>query len=132
MLTTINDVKLYTGYDVTNALISRAQAIIEIFIGRDEIDVQDVSDLVILNKMTAYQTAYMLENEDIVFKQVALSSQSQTDSNVTYDKSMNAPYIAPLAVLAAAGLSFNKSRSYKTGRIFQFGPKDRASLWRNN
>lgn len=132
MLTTINDVKLYTGYDVTNALISRAQAIIEIFIGRDEIDVQDVSDLVILNKMTAYQTAYMLENEDIVFKQVALSSQSQTDSNVTYDKSMNSPYIAPLAVLAAAGLSFNKSRSYKTGRIFQFGPKDRASLWRNN
>lgn len=132
MFTTINDVKLYTGYDVNNALVARAQAIIEIFIGRDEIDIQDVNDLAILNKMTAYQSAYMLENEDIVFKQVALSSQSQTDSNVTYDKAMNAPYIAPLAVLAASGLSFNKSRSYKTGRIFQFGPKDRGSLWRNN
>lgn len=132
MFTTINDVKLYTGYDVNNALVARAQAIIEIFIGRDEIDIQDVADLVILNKMTAYQTAYMLENEDIVFKQVALTSQGQTDSNITYDKSMLAPYIAPLAVLAANGLSFNKSRSYKTGRIFQFGPKDRGSLWRNN
>lgn len=132
MFTTTNDVKLYTGYDVTDALISRAQSIIEIYIGRDEIDIQDVSDRVILNKMTAYQAAYMLENEDIVFKQVALNTQAQTDSNVTYDKSMNAPFIAPLAVLAANGLSFNKSRSYKTGRTFQFGPKDRRSLWRNN
>ena len=132
MLTTINDVKLYTGYDVTNALIARAQSIIEIFVGRDEIDIQDVSDLVILNKMTAYQTAYMLENEDMVFKQVALTSQGQTDALINYDRSMLAPFIAPLAVMAANGLSFNKSRSYKTGRIFQFGPKDRKSLWRNN
>jgi hypothetical protein len=31
-----------------------------------------------------------------------------------------APYMAPLAVIAANGLSFNKSRSYKTGRIFQW------------
>jgi hypothetical protein len=32
---------------------------------------------------------------------------------------MFSPFIAPLAVMAAAGLSFNKSRSYKTGSIFQ-------------
>lgn len=132
MFTTVNDVKLYTGYDVTDPLIARAQSIIEIFIGRDEIDVQDVSDRVILNKMTAYQTAYMLENEDMVFKQVALTSQGQTDALINYDRNFLAPFIAPLAVMAANGLSFNKSRSYKTGRVFQFGPKDRASLWRNN
>jgi hypothetical protein len=132
MFTTINDVKLYTGYDVTNAIITRAQSIIEIYVGRDEIDIEDVSDKIILNKMTAYQAAYMLENEDMVFKQVALTAQGQTDSNITFDKSMLAPFMSPLAVLAANGLSFNKSRSYKTGKIFQWGPKDRRSLWRNN
>lgn len=132
MFTTINDVKLYTGYDVTNALIARAQALIEIYIGRDEIDIEDVSDKIILNKMTAYQTVYMLENEDIVFKQVALTSQGQTDALINYDRNMLAPFMAPLAVIAANGLSFNKSRAYKTGKIFQWGPKDRRSLWRNN
>lgn len=132
MFTTINDVKLYTGYDVSNALIARAQSIIEIFIGRDEIEIDSVTDQIILNKMTAYQTAYMLENEDMVFKQVALTSQGQTDALINYDRSMLAPFIAPLAVMAANGLSFNKSRSYSTGRIFQWGPKDSRSRWRNN
>ena len=130
MFTTINDVKLFTNYDVTNAIITRAQSIIEIFVGVDEIDVESVSDLAILNKMTAYQAAYMLENEDMIFKQVALTSQGQTDSNINYDRTMLAPYLSPLAVMASKGLSFNKSRSYVTGKIFQTNP--RTGLWRKN
>jgi hypothetical protein len=69
--------------------------------------------------MVSYQTAYMLENEDIVFKQAALTSQGQTDALINFNRDMFSPFIAPLAVMAAAGLSFNKSRSYKTGSIFQ-------------
>jgi hypothetical protein len=69
--------------------------------------------------MVSYQTAYMLENEDLVFKQAALTSQGQTDSMVNFDTRMMAPFLAPLAVFASVGLSFNKSRSYKTGSIFQ-------------
>ena len=119
MLSTISSVKEYTGYDVTLPLILRAQAIIEMFVGKDEIDVEKPSDFLVLDKMVSYQTAYMLENEDIVFKQAALTSQGQTDALINFNRDMFSPFIAPLAVMAAAGLSFNKSRSYKTGSIFQ-------------
>ena len=119
MLSTISSVKEYTGYDVTLPLILRAQAIIEMFVGKDEIDVENPSDFLLLDKMVSYQTAYMLENEDIVFKQAALTSQGQTDALINFNREMFSPFIAPLAVMAAAGLSFNKSRSYKTGSIFQ-------------
>jgi len=119
MLSTISSVKEYTGYDVTLPLILRAQAIIEMFVGKDEIDVENPSDFLLLDKMVSYQTAYMLENEDIVFKQAALTSQGQTDALINFNREMYSPFIAPLAVMAAAGLSFNKSRSYKTGSIFQ-------------
>jgi hypothetical protein len=119
MLSTISSVKEYTGYDVTLPLILRAQAIIEMFVGKDEIDIEHPSDFLLLDKMVSYQTAYMLENEDLVFKQAALTSQGQTDSIVNFDTRMMAPFMAPLAVFASVGLSFNKSRSYKTGSIFQ-------------
>jgi len=119
MLSTVSSVKEYTGYDVTLPLILRAQAIIEMFVGKDEIDIEHPSDFLLLDKMVSYQTAYMLENEDIVFKQAALTSQGQTDALINFNREMYSPFIAPLAVLAAAGLSFNKSRSYKTGSIFQ-------------
>ena len=119
MLSTISSVKEYTGYDVTLPLILRAQAIIEMFVGKDEIDIEHPSDFLLLDKMVSYQTAYMLENEDIVFKQAALTSQGQTDALINFNRDMFSPFIAPLAVMAAAGLSFNKSRSYKTGSIFQ-------------
>jgi hypothetical protein len=129
MFSTINSVTEYTGYTVTLDLIKRAQAIIEIYIGKDEIDIENPSDLLLLDKMTAYQAAYMLENEDLVYKQIATPSVNLGGSIQNFDTKMNAPYIAPLAVLAANGLSFNKSRSYKTGRIFQWNsiPK-----WRQN
>ncbi len=129
MLSTINSVKEYTGYDVTLPLISRAQAIIEIFIGKDEIDVENPSDLLLLDKMVAYQAAYMLENEELVFKQIAANSVNIGGTVQNFDTKMMAPYIAPLAVMAANGLSFNKSRSFRTGRIFQVSPK---RYWRND
>ena len=119
MLSTVNSVKEYTGYDVTLPLIMRAQALIEVYIGRDEIEIESPSDLILLDKMVSYQTAYMLENEDIIFKQAALTSQGQTDALVNFDVRMMSPFMSPLAIIAANGLSWNKSRSYRTGKIFQ-------------
>jgi hypothetical protein len=121
MISTVNSVRLYTGYDVTLDLILRAQALIEVYIGRNEIDIEAPSDLLILDKMVSYQTAYMLENEDIVFKQAALTSQGQTDAMVNFDIRMMSPFMSPLAIIAANGLSWNRSRSYRTGKIFQRG-----------
>jgi hypothetical protein len=120
MFSTVNSVQEYTGYEVTLDLIKRAQGIVEIFIGKDEIDVENPSDLLLLDKMTAYQAVYMLENEDLVFKQIASPSLNLGGSIQSFDTKMMAPYMAPLAVIAANGLSFNKSRSYKTGRVFQW------------
>jgi hypothetical protein len=119
MFSTVNSVKEYTGYDVALDLIKRAQAIVEIYIGRDEIDILDPADLLLLDKITSYQTAYMLENEEIVFKQIALSSASSENNNQNYDTKMSSPFIAPLAVLASKGLTFKRSKSFRTGRIFQ-------------
>jgi hypothetical protein len=129
MLSTINSVKEYTGYDVTLPLIKRAQAIIEMFVGKDEIDIEHPSDFLLLDKMVSYQTAYMLENEDLVFKQAALTSQGQTDALVNFNTRLHSPFIAPLAVYASIGLSFNKSRSYRTGKIFQVS---KISDWKKN
>lgn len=108
--------------------IKRAQAIIEIFVGKDEIEIDNPADLILLDKMVSYQSAYMIENEEVIFKQAALTSQGQTDSLVNFDTRMLSPFIAPLAVMAATGLSFNRSRSYKTGKIFQFS---KITKWRN-
>lgn len=120
MLSTVNSVKEYTGYDVSLDLVKRAQAIIEIYVGKDEIDVENPSDLLVLDKMVSFQAAYMLENEDIVYKQIAATSVGAGDSAQNYNSSMNAPFIAPLAVLAASALSFRKGRSIKTGKIFNW------------
>lgn len=120
MLSTVSSVKEYTGYDVTLPLILRAQAIVEMYVGKDEIDVESPSDLLLLDKIVAYQTAYMLENEDMIFKQAALTSQGQTDALINFNRDMHSPFIAPLAVLAAKGLSWTKARSIKTGKIFQW------------
>ena len=120
MFTTVNSVKEYTDADVTMPLIKRAQAVIEVFIGKDEIDIDNPSDLLLLDKMTAYQSAYMLDNEGIVYTQIASNSVGAGDSAQNFNAAMSAPFIAPLAVFAAKGLSFRKPRSIKTGKIFQW------------
>jgi len=123
MFTTANNVKEYTNLDVSLDLIKRAQSIIEIYIGRDEIDVESPSDLLVLDKMTAYQAAYMFENEEIIYKQIAVTSAGAGDSSQNFDGNYSAPFIAPLAVIAARALSFNRTRSIKTGKIFQWNRK---------
>jgi len=119
MFSTVNSVKEYTGYDVSLDLIKRAQAIVEIYIGRDEIDIQSPSDFLLLDKITSYQTAYMLESEDIVFKQIASNTIGSGGSTQSFNTQMDSPYIAPLAVLASKGLTFKRSKSFRTGKIFQ-------------
>ena len=120
MFTTVNRVLELTNETVDLALVKRAQAIVEIYIGKAEIDIENPNDLILLDKITAYQAAYMLGNEDIVYKHIASLSVSTGDSVQNYDTKMNAPWIAPLAVLAAQKLSFKKPRSIKTGKIFQW------------
>lgn len=131
MFTSVAHTKQITGKDVDLALLNRAQSIIEAFIGKVEANIEDANDLQLLGKATAYQAAYMQENEAIVYEQIALTSGGQTDSRTDFDQDMFAPFIAPLAVLALKSLSFKRSRSVQTGKMFQISDKYLAKyLWR--
>ena len=118
MFTTITEVKTITGKIVKADLIQRAQYAIESYVGKFEASITNTKDLQILKRATAYQSAYMLNNEDIVFEQMAVSTTMQNDASTTFKQGDTvSPFIAPMAVMACSKLSFFKSRSIKTGRI---------------
>jgi hypothetical protein len=118
MFTTTAQVKTITGKIVNAGLIERAQYAIEAYVGKFETDVTDTKDLEILKRAVAYQSAYMLNNEDIVFEQMAVSTTMQNDASTTFKSGDSvSPFIAPMAVMVCSKLSFVKSRSIKTGPI---------------
>jgi hypothetical protein len=61
----------------------------------------------------------MIDNEEVVFKQIALDSAGSGDTLQNYDITMSSPFIAPLTVLASKGLTWKRSKSFRTGKIFQ-------------
>jgi hypothetical protein len=118
MFATTTQVFNLTSANVNESLISRAQSIIEVYVGRLEEYVTNDDDLEYLKRAVAYQAAYMLNNEDIVFEQIAASTISQNDSVVTFKSGdQNSPWIAPLAIMACKRLSFLKTRFIRTGKI---------------
>ena len=118
MFTTTTQVKTITGKIVNAGLVERAQYAIEAYVGKFETAVTDTNDLEILKRAVAYQSAYMLNNEDIVFEQMAVSTTMQNDASTTFKPGDRvSPFIAPMAVMVCSKLSFVKSRSIKTGPI---------------
>lgn len=120
MLATTNDVKDITGKVVNNQLLSRAQYVIEAYVGKFEDEVENEKDIEILKRAISYQSAYMLNNEDIVYEQMSVSTTGQNDAYTTFkpnDKA--APWIAPMAVMICNKLSFLRTRSVRTGKISQ-------------
>lgn len=122
MFTTVDEVKELTDYDVDVALIGRAQAIVESYIGRVEVQIENGYDLMLLGRATAYQAAYMKDNADTVFEQVALIQISQLGQAMTLRQDGATPWVAPLTVLTCQRLSWNRMRSVKTGSIFAAVP----------
>lgn len=118
MFTTVEQVKDLTGFDVTEDLVFKAQAIVEAFSGRYEVDVKIAKDREVLGKSTAYQAAYMLENYDTIFHQVALTSLAAPDQTMVLDVTLGAPYLAPLAVITLRGLSDRGTRTVRLGSTF--------------
>ena len=120
MFTTINDVKTITGKIVKADLVERAQYIVEAYVGKIESEVTSEKDIEILRRAVAYQSAYMLNNEDVVFEQMAVSTTMQNDASTTFKQGDKvSPFIAPMVVIVCNTLSFIKSRSITTGKIFQ-------------
>lgn len=129
MFTTPEFVLDITGYTVTSEDVTKAQAILEAYIGKIEQDITDPRDLSILAKATAYQVSYMKNNFNRTFEQAALSQIVQNSNVVTFKAGDDtSPWIAGLTKLACKHLSWRKSRSISTGRIFQAY----ASRWYQN
>jgi hypothetical protein len=117
MFTTATEVKTITGKIVDAALVARAQYVIEAYIGKFEAEVTDTKDEEILKRAVAYQSAYMLNNEDIVYEQMAVSTTGQNEAYTTFKPGdTTSPFIAPLAVMICNKLSFLRSRSVYTGK----------------
>lgn len=120
MFVTTAQVKTITNKVVDAALIQRAQYTIEAYIGKFESEVTNTRDIEILKRATAYQAAYMVNNEDIVFEQMSVSTTGQNDAYTTFKQNDSAsPFIAPMAVMICNRLSFIRSRSIKTGKMSQ-------------
>jgi hypothetical protein len=118
MFANTNDVKNITGKIVNNQLVTRAQYVIETFVGKLEVDVTKTRDIELLKRAVSYQCAYMNDNEDIVYEQMAVSTTGQNDAYTTFKPGdTNAPWIAPLAIMTCKKLSFIKSRSIVTGKM---------------
>jgi hypothetical protein len=117
MFTTATEVKTITGKIVDAALVARAQYVIEAYIGKFEADISEENDEEILKRAVAYQAAYMLNNEDIVYEQMAVSTTGQNEAYTTFKPGDTAsPFIAPLAVMICNRLSFIRTRSVYTGK----------------
>ena len=128
MFATINDVKDITGKIVNAELVARAQYAIEAYVGKFELDITKTKDVEIMRRAVSYQSAYMLNNEDIVFEQMAVSTTGQSDAYTTFKPGdTSAPFISPMAVMICSRLSFMKLRSVKTGKISE---QIVASDWR--
>lgn len=118
MFTTINEVKTITGKNVKSDLIERAQYVIESYVGKFESEVTNTNDIEILKRAVAYQSAYMLNNEDVVFEQMSIQTTTQNDSSTTFKPGdAVSPFVSPMAVMVCKKLSFMRSRSIKTGKI---------------
>ena len=125
MFTNVAEVKDITGVDVERDDITRAQHVIEVFVGRNESEVSGADDVALMAKAVAYQAVYMKSNYDRVLEQAAIKQFGQMDSQMTLDTDMAAPFIAPLAVFALRNLSWRRSRSIKTGAMFGRGMRGR-------
>lgn len=120
MFVTTTQVKTITGKVVNAGLVERAQYAIEAYVGKFEADVEDIRDLEILKRATAYQAAYMLNNEDVVYEQMAVSTTMQGEASTTFKAGDKiSPFIAPMAVMMCDKLSFMRARSIYTGKVSQ-------------
>lgn len=114
MFTTPEKVLDYTGYEVTNEEIWRAQIVIEAFVGRTEDEITESRDIRVMERATVFQAAYMSKNYNMVYEEIWLSRIRGTD----FDWSLmndSAPFLAPMAAHALRNLSWKRSRSVHIG-----------------
>lgn len=130
MFATVNRTKELTGYDVTEELLGQAQAIIESYVGRLEVEVTKATDLELLARATAYQAAYMKNDTVRIFEQMAVSQISQFGASVTFrGNDLASPFVAPQAVMACQRLSWKRIRSVRIGSVYDVPTEPEQNRW---
>lgn len=112
MIATANDVLDITGYSADDTDIRRAQAIVEVYAGKTEELITNVSDLAWMRYAVAWQVAYMSSDENSVYEQANVQTLTQNDTMIAFGDKDYA--ISPLAQKAVSRLSWNRSRSIPT------------------
>lgn len=128
MFITPEQAKKLTNKELPADLIYRAQNVLESYIGKTESEIKSGKDKILMARAVAYQAAYMKDNEDVVYEQIAVKTAGAGTNFQNLDTDKDAPWIAPLAFLTIKSLSFKKSRGIRTGRIFQYPP---FTTWRS-
>lgn len=112
MIASVDEVFEVTGYTVNEEDIKHAQAIVEVYAGRPEALITNVSDLAWMNYAISWQVAYMADNPKSVYEQANIESVTSNDIRINIgDKDYP---LAPLAEKAISRLSWNRSRSVRT------------------
>ncbi|MEU5197286.1 hypothetical protein AB0G86_25095 [Streptomyces scabiei] len=108
---TTTDVLAITGITVTDADITQAQYLVEMFAGTTEESDDFISDRNMrhLKLAVSYQTVWMLDHPD-VFSAIDVTSATQDGLSWTISNPQQA-VVAPLARMAIARLSWNRNRS---------------------
>lgn len=121
MIATVDDVFEITGYTVNEESVKHAQAIVEVYAGRPESLINNVTDLEWMRYAISWQVAYMDFDPKSVFEQANVKSYHANDTVMDFgDKAYQ---IAPLAQKAVGRLSWNRSRSIKTGNQYPLTPE---------
>lgn len=118
MFTTVEQVAEFTGKAVDAPTVWRAQTMIELFVGRSEAEIDNANDELLLGRAVAFQAAYMVDNPEVAFDQIAVKSVGMGDYVVTMNTEWFAPFLSPWAVLACRSLSWTGTRSVHTGPVF--------------
>ena len=129
MFITEREIQSLYGYTVTRPNVNLAQAMLEVFTGKQEEEVADGNDKSLLAQAVAFQAIYMEEKPDGVLKQAAINYSMQGGNATTFNTDMFSPFMSPWAIKACEKLSWYKSRSIHTGKVVQHSPYDRGYNW---
>ena len=129
MFITREQVADITGVQVDQLTLATAQAMVEAFVGKSELDVVDASDKAALAKAVMFQSVYINGQVQDVLEQVAVKQMTVGATNTTFDTSMMAPYLSPWAKMACQGLSWRGTRSVRVGKTFDYPHSGWVERW---
>lgn len=108
----------YTGTTVTDAQITIANGVIDLFAGVTDLARDNLSDrdLRLLSKATAYQTVWMAGQVDVLTRTDVASASQDGASYTTPTSNPDSAQLAPLAKRCLDRLSWRKSRTIRVAR----------------